>query len=124
MAVSPETLAPIDRTQPLPLAPSLAKTSASAAPDKQDDGVENNTVYVSFDAAGGDLANGPDSVQGLLENDSHSTAIRQVPSTKPPRSSEPGDLVQIQALELAAQRAEIARQERELDEIQRALRLR
>ncbi len=124
MAFSPESLAPIDRTQPLPLAPELADgTSAGQDSNSADDAAENQTLYVSFDASGGDLDGLPEAVQALLEKDSQSTGTRSEPSAAP-AGAEPAELVQTQALELAAQRAEIARQQRELDEAQRALRLR
>lgn len=124
MAFSPESLAPIDRTQPLPLAPELAEGTGKPEPDQVDADGENQTLYVSFDATGSELDSLPESVQALLEADSHSTATRAAPSATPANGSEPAELVQIQALELAAQRAEIARQKRELEEAQRALRLR
>src|SRR5690606_17719220 len=60
MAVSPETLAPIDRTQPLPIAAEpAAATPPAPATDSSDADTENQTVYVSFDATGDDLSGLP-----------------------------------------------------------------
>lgn len=125
MAFSPDSLPPIDRTQPLALVPEMvAAASAAQETDSSDAGAENHTVYVSFDITDRGLEGLPDSVQALLDSDARSTAIREASSAQPAACSDPAELVQIQALELAAQRAEISRLERELDEVQRALRLR
>lgn len=125
MALSPESLPSIDRTQPLSIRPELV-AAASAAPktDANDAVAEGQTVYVSFDVTDHGVEGLPDSVQALLESDTHSTAIRQIPKAPSATDSNPAELVQVQALELAAQRAEISRLERELDEVQRTLRLR
>jgi hypothetical protein len=45
-------------------------------------------------------------------------------SSAAPNGSDPAELVQLQALELAANRAELGRQQREIEELQRALHLR
>src|SRR5512138_2963084 len=125
MAVSPETLAPIDRTQPLPIAAEpAAATPPAPATDSSDADTENQTVYVSFDATGDDLSGLPAAARALIENEDPSTVQRPAPAVDAAAPSDPAELAQIQALEIAAQRAEIARQERELDEVQRALALR
>ena len=125
MAVSPESLAPIDGTQPLPLVPELAATTPPAqATDSSDADIENQTVYVSFDTSGNDLNGLPAAARALIENEDPATVRRAAPAVDPAAATDPAELAQIQALEIAAQRAEIARQGRELDEVQRALGLR
>jgi hypothetical protein len=120
MALSSDSSPPIDRTQSRSIETDIVATPAM---DESDAIVEGQTVYVSFDVMNHGVNGLPESVQALLENDTHSTAIRQVPSAVPASNAD-AELVQTQALELAAQRAEISRLERELDEVQRALRLR
>ncbi len=123
MAVSPESLPAIDRTQPLPLIPEhnppVIEVEDASAEDEA-----HHTVYVSFDATGVDSGVVPDSIEALLETKPSSTAVRANPATVANAASDPMELVQIQALELAANRAEIARQQREQEDLQRALRLR
>jgi hypothetical protein len=112
MASSPlETLAAIDRTQPLLLVPFDEKQTAAAPQESHEATNEHNTLYVTFEppteAAGAD-------------------APAPSANAEPARAAgiDTPELVQTQALELAANRAEIARQQREQEALNRAVRLR
>lgn len=121
MAVSPDSLPSIDGTQPLRRV--TAQEAATAEVENQNaetsEEALNHTVYVPLDAIG-DLGV-PDPVEALVESKSSSTAIRKIAGED---VTDPAELVQIQALEIAANRAEIARHIREQEDLQRALRLR
>jgi hypothetical protein len=122
---STESYPAIDRTQPLPLAPELADCNPEAQDEASSDDGDHHTVYVAFDASIASApAMPPDSVAALLGPDPGSTVVRKPPAAAASVTTDPTELVQIQALELAATRAEVARQEREHDELQRAIRLR
>jgi hypothetical protein len=111
------------RTQKLSLVAECIDKSADATqrPEARDDGGnQHETMYLAFEAP---LASAPDGESDsvevtLLESD---LATEQRPAPTP---TDPAELVQIQALELAANRAELARQERQQDELHRAVRLR
>jgi hypothetical protein len=113
MASSPlETFPVIDRTQPLLLVPSLDDKDADSAVQQQskDSTNEHNTLYVTFEPPA--EAKSADSVDSPADAEPARPAI------------DTAELVQTQALELAANRAEIARHQREQEALNRAVRLR
>ena len=111
MASSPlETLAAIDRTQPLLLVPSSDETHADSAVQEssKDSTSEHKTLYVTFDPPA-------EAIEGLAD---------ARPARTSATAADTAELLQAQALELAANRAEIARHQREQEALNRAVRLR
>ena len=116
MASSPlETLAAIDRTQPLLLVPSFdEKGDDSAMQESSKDSTnDHKTLYVMFDP--------PPETESADSVDSPADAE---PARTRATATDTTELVQTQALELAANRAEIARHQREQEALNRAVRLR
>jgi pSer/pThr/pTyr-binding forkhead associated (FHA) protein len=105
------------RTQKLPLVAAAHQSDLSESNQSlEDSSNKNETLYLAFEAP---IEPDADSVEvTLLGSDlAHETPAASAPA-------ETAELVQIQALEIAANRAQIARQERAQEELQRALRLR
>jgi hypothetical protein len=111
MASSPlETLAAIDRTQPLLLVPLSDEKHADSAMQEpsKDSTNEHKTLYVTFDPPA-------EAIDGSADAE---------PARPSATTTDTAELVQTQALELAANRAEIARHQREQEALNRAVRLR
>ena len=116
-----------DRTQPLP---SMAGSDAihaalqASAPPSSETADDRTVLICTFEAPASSLL-GPDESPVTLSTSKASAGSDKVPHAVP--SSEPlnqADSIQTQALELAANRAELARQERAQEELQRSVRLR
>jgi len=105
-----------ERTQTLRTLPEL--TDAVSVPEAADGEDHGRTLYLAFDTPL------PDSVVSEITPDDTIARARAATDAATANSEDPAQLVQIQALELAANRAEIARQQREIEELQRSLRVR
>lgn len=118
---SSDTLAATDRTQPLKRVPEPASQPEPQIEDTDADDGTQHTVYLAFDNTQPALV--PRASEAIEAPHAEATAVRNI-AVACSAPDDPAELVQFQALELAATRAELARHEREHEELQRALRLR
>lgn len=120
----------VDRTQPLPLMTNLDEHCAALQANKQSappaPEADDKTVLIcTFEAPAAALLGADAREAEPASTDKHADIDEQKSVAAAPRASaDPADLIQAQALELAANRAELVRQERAQEELQRAVRLR
>jgi hypothetical protein len=113
----PEATGTTVRTQKLPLFAAAHQSDLSESNQSlEDSSNKHETLYLAFEAP---IEPDADSVEVTLLG---SDLAHEAPAASAP--AEAAELVQIQALEIAANRAQIARQERAEEELQRGLRLR